>query len=242
MARVAAPEAAERKTPARLPEGIREAVGANLARLSKDCNEALRVAAVIGHDPSATKVGRVLREWPGERVLEALEEATRGGVLEDTERGPGAYRFVHAVYRETLVEGMTLATRVKLRARVAQALEELYGAASAGMREDGEQAELEWGAGVAWAMLARGMEAAVHMDAALCFWERSGHGRRAAEAFLRFAERVRDRLYVETAHVQLGTNGTCRSPCPSRSRPWPCLCFRRSTQPRHAALSPRRPI
>jgi len=59
-----------------------------------------------------------------EALLQALEEAIRVGVLEETAR-PGSvrYRFSHAFFRQTLYEEMIAPRRLRLHQQVARALE-----------------------------------------------------------------------------------------------------------------------
>ncbi len=128
MVQVALPGEAATELPVRLPEGIREAVGGRLSRLSSECNKILELAAIIGQEFSFEQIARVLKDLPRDRLLEGLQEAIDTVLLEQSITEGGLYRFVHAVYRETVVEELSLAARVKLHARVAEALEEVYAA------------------------------------------------------------------------------------------------------------------
>jgi len=49
-------------------------------------------------------------------------------VVEELPQSVGRYQFTHALIQETLVEEISTARRVRLHARIAEALEELYGA------------------------------------------------------------------------------------------------------------------
>ncbi len=62
-----------------------------------------------------------------DRLLEILEEALASRVIEELPQSVGRYHFTHALIQETLAEELSITRRVRLHARIAQALEELYG-------------------------------------------------------------------------------------------------------------------
>ena len=119
----------------RIPESVRQVVGRRLERPSERCNETLTIASVIGRqfelgqlsrlveDPSAGSVQRMSED----RLLEVLEEALAARVIEELPTGLGRYEFAHALIQETLAEELSLTRRVRLHARIAETLEELYG-------------------------------------------------------------------------------------------------------------------
>jgi len=118
----------------RIPEGVREVIGRRLNRLSQRCNDTLTVASVIGReftldqlnplveDPSAG-AGLAMTE---DRLLGVLEEALSARVIEELPQAVGRYQFTHALIQETLTEELTLTRRVRLHARIAESLEQLY--------------------------------------------------------------------------------------------------------------------
>ena len=120
----------------RIPEGVREVIGRRLDRLSERCNETLTVASVVGRefgldlldrlieDPSADSGQRMSED----RVLDVLEEALSARVVEELPTGVGRYQFTHALIQETLLGELSITRRVRVHARIAEALEELYGA------------------------------------------------------------------------------------------------------------------
>ena len=57
-----------------------------------------------------------------------LEEALSARVIEELPRALGRYQFTHALIQETLAEELSLTRKVRLHARIAEALEGLYGA------------------------------------------------------------------------------------------------------------------
>ena len=111
----------------RIPEGVREVIGRRLERLSERCNETLTVASVIGREFGPDQLERLIDDLSEDRLLEVLEEALSARVIEELPRALGRYQFTHALIQETLAEELSLTRRVRLHARIAEALEELYG-------------------------------------------------------------------------------------------------------------------
>jgi tetratricopeptide (TPR) repeat protein len=107
----------------RLPAGVRAAIGSRLNRLSPECNRALAAAAVIGREFDWTVLVRVADEVSEDACAAALEEALAAGVVEQGHE-PDAYRFCHALIRETLYDEIPAIRRPRLHHRVASALEE----------------------------------------------------------------------------------------------------------------------
>jgi tetratricopeptide (TPR) repeat protein len=62
-----------------------------------------------------------------DRLFEILEEALAARVIEETPSAVGQYQFTHALIQETLTNELSTTRRVKLHARIADALENLYG-------------------------------------------------------------------------------------------------------------------
>lgn len=109
-----------------IPEGVREVIGRRVSRLSTAANEALTVASVIGAVFDRAVV-EAAGGGSGEELEEALDEAVEAAVLEELAGHPGGYRFTHTLVRSTLYEELRVARRVRLHARVAQAIEKVYG-------------------------------------------------------------------------------------------------------------------
>jgi tetratricopeptide (TPR) repeat protein len=109
-----------------IPEGLRDVIGKRLSLLSKECNQLLSVASVIGRE----FVIDTLRAVAGinEAVfVDALKEAVRLSILEERSQvGIVRYRFTHAFFRQTLYEEMIAPQRLKLHEQVARALEKQY--------------------------------------------------------------------------------------------------------------------
>jgi len=112
----------------RIPEGVREVIGRRLDRLSERCNETLTIASVIGREFSLEQLKTLLEDVTEDRLLEVLDEALSTRVIEELPRAVGQYQFTHALIQETLLEELSTTRRVRLHARIAEALETLYGA------------------------------------------------------------------------------------------------------------------
>jgi tetratricopeptide (TPR) repeat protein len=108
-----------------IPEGVKEALGRRLDRLSSEANELLGLASVAGRE-FEHRLLAALTEHGEEQLLQLLEEALAARVVEETER-IGEYRFTHALMQETLVGELSSARRVLLHGQIADALVEIYG-------------------------------------------------------------------------------------------------------------------
>ena len=111
----------------RIPEGVREVIGRRLDRLSERCNETLTIASVIGREFTLRQLSPLIEDMTEDRLLEVLEEALSARVIEELPRMVGRYQFTHALIQETLSEELTTTRRARLHARIAEALEEIYG-------------------------------------------------------------------------------------------------------------------
>ena len=111
----------------RIPEGVRDAIGRRLDRLSDLCNEVLTAASVIGRGFSLNVLGRLFKELSQDQILEMVGEALEVRMIEEIPQAAGQYQFTHALVGETLLEELSLMGRVRMHAHIAEALEDLYG-------------------------------------------------------------------------------------------------------------------
>ncbi|HVM53053.1 MAG TPA: AAA family ATPase [Acidimicrobiales bacterium] len=102
-----------------VPEGVRDVIGRRLSALPPELSDALRVAAVIGHEFDAPTVASVSGIDIVD-VLDHLDTATQRGLLEASGR---RWRFAHALVRQTLAEELSLGKRLRMHHQVAVALE-----------------------------------------------------------------------------------------------------------------------
>jgi DNA-binding winged helix-turn-helix (wHTH) protein/tetratricopeptide (TPR) repeat protein len=107
-----------------LSEGIKEAIGQRLSRLSDACNRALGIAATIGREFDTTLLEAVT-ELPENELLDALEDATRAQLVGESQDVNGRFEFRHALIRETLYSEFNSPRRARLHRRVADAIERL---------------------------------------------------------------------------------------------------------------------
>ncbi|MCH7512041.1 MAG: AAA family ATPase, partial [Chloroflexi bacterium] len=108
-----------------LPQGVREALGRRLDRLSPEANELLQVAAVTGREFRFETL-LALGDHEEEALLELVEEALAARVVEET-GSAGQYRFTHALMQETLLDELSTTRRVRLHGRIGEALEQRWG-------------------------------------------------------------------------------------------------------------------
>ena len=107
-----------------IPEGVRQALGRRLDRLSEETNALLTTLAVAGREFDHGLV-RALGGHDEQASLLLVEEALRARVLE--EMSAGQYRFTHALMQETLLGELSAARQVLLHGEIAEAFEALYG-------------------------------------------------------------------------------------------------------------------
>jgi tetratricopeptide (TPR) repeat protein len=105
-------------------EGIRQVLTRRIHQLSPTAQAVLDVASVAGGEFDAHDVAEVVGGVPHDVVV-ALEEAATSGLISETRRGPGEYRFVHALVRHTLYESGSTLHRAQMHWRMAEAIRTL---------------------------------------------------------------------------------------------------------------------
>ena len=110
----------------RIPEGVREVIGQRLNRLSGQCNQTLVTAAVIGRGFDFRLLIALSDGVSESQLLEAIDEGLEAHLIEELPGWVERYQFTHALIQETLSEELSTSRRVRLHARIAQALEEFY--------------------------------------------------------------------------------------------------------------------
>lgn len=106
--------------PQAVPESVKHAVGARLARMGDDANELIAAAAILGleHDARALQATAGLEPDGAEA---ALDELLRARLLRAT-ASPQRFEFTHALVREAVHDECNVLRRSRLHARAAGAL------------------------------------------------------------------------------------------------------------------------
>ncbi|MGH8971972.1 MAG: AAA family ATPase [Acidimicrobiia bacterium] len=109
--------------PLPVPVGLRDLLASRFARLSRDDQPLLDVAAVIGTEFDLP----VLAASAGVSLLEAidvLERAEEAGLVVAVPERPGRFAFAHALVRSARYDTLTVSSRIRLHLAVAVALEQ----------------------------------------------------------------------------------------------------------------------
>ncbi|HSG19229.1 MAG TPA: AAA family ATPase, partial [Burkholderiaceae bacterium] len=111
----------------RVPEGIREALGRRLNRVSERSLEMLQYAALAGRQFNLRLLQAVIAGWAQAELLDALEEAAQLGIVTEDAARPGQYTFGHALIQQTIASEISVTRQARHHARIAEALEILLG-------------------------------------------------------------------------------------------------------------------
>jgi DNA-binding SARP family transcriptional activator len=106
---------------AALPEGIRQAVGARLARLTEPANDLLAVAAVAGSGCQAEILAGA-SDLAALEAEDALDEIVRARLLSPSVGRPREFEFPHALVREVIYDELNTLRRSRLHRRLADEL------------------------------------------------------------------------------------------------------------------------
>ncbi len=110
-----------------IPEGVRDTIGRRLNRLSEQCNQMLTTASIIGREFDFRLLITLSGGVSEDQLLQAVDEAVSAHLIEDVRGQMDRYQFGHALIQQTLADDLTTSRRVRLHARIAEALEALYG-------------------------------------------------------------------------------------------------------------------
>lgn len=106
-----------------VPEGVREAIGQRLDRLTACCNELIRHAAVLGRDFLLAELVEISKQYDPDQLNILLDEALTARIIEADPTHPGLFHFSHALIRETIYDETPLTQRIRLHASVANVIE-----------------------------------------------------------------------------------------------------------------------
>jgi hypothetical protein len=109
-----------------LPEGVREVIVRRVTRLGEECARILTLAAVLGREFDLVTLA-ALSDRSEEELLDALEEAQRAQLVDESPGRPGRYSFHHALIRDTLYNGLAASRRIRFHRRAGEALEQMAG-------------------------------------------------------------------------------------------------------------------
>jgi tetratricopeptide (TPR) repeat protein len=104
-----------------IPQSVKEAIGNRLDRVSKECNETLRAAAVLGKTFTIDELMAAADGQNENKLLDALDEAVGTQLL--AADGSEAFAFTHDKIREVLYEELNPIRRRRLHLRTAEGLE-----------------------------------------------------------------------------------------------------------------------
>ena len=111
----------------RLPDGVREVIGRRLDHVSERANELLTMGAVLGREFELDQLEAVDGSASADELLQILAEPIDSDIVRIGSGGRGRIEFSHALIRETLLQELSPTQAVRIHARTASALEELYG-------------------------------------------------------------------------------------------------------------------
>jgi predicted ATPase len=109
-----------------MPARVRDVIRRRISRLPEATTALLVVAAVIGRDFSLPVLEEV-SGLEGDRALALVEAALMSGIVVDSPEIVGGFRFSHVLVRQALCDQLSAVRRARLHARVARALESIYG-------------------------------------------------------------------------------------------------------------------
>ena len=106
---------------------MKDAIGRRLNRLSEGCNQVLTTASVVGREFDFRLLSALMDDFTEAQLLGLVDEALEAHVIEEVSAGEERYQFSHALIQETLSEESSASRKVRLHARIAEALGEIYG-------------------------------------------------------------------------------------------------------------------
>jgi len=119
-----------------LPQGVVEVIGQRLNRLSADCVDTLTMAAAIGRQFDFNLLKNLSEDASEIQLLEQVEEALDARILQELPEHRDRYQFSHAMVQQTLLERLSTSRRVRMHAKIGEALETAYGDQPGGHAEE----------------------------------------------------------------------------------------------------------
>ena len=109
-----------------IPEGVREVIGQRLNRLSRECDQVLTTASIIGREFDFNLLNTLESTLSEDQLLGAMDEALGAHLIEELAGSPDRYYFSHALIQQALNEELSTSRRVRLHVRVGEELERRY--------------------------------------------------------------------------------------------------------------------
>lgn len=110
-----------------IPQSVLEVVGQRLNRLSRECESILTTAAVIGRQFEFRLLGLLSEDLLETQLLALIDEGLDAYLIQEVPGQGDVYQFSHALVQQTLRERLSTSRRVRLHAKIGEALETLYG-------------------------------------------------------------------------------------------------------------------
>ena len=110
-----------------IPDGVRDAIGSRLSRLSETCKQVLGNASVIGREFDLNLLMTLDPDVGADGVLGALDEALEAKVIEDMPSAVGRYQFGHGLVQQALYTEMSSIRRLRAHANIGESLEQMHG-------------------------------------------------------------------------------------------------------------------
>ncbi|MGA2128646.1 MAG: AAA family ATPase, partial [Xanthobacteraceae bacterium] len=107
-----------------IPEGVKEAIGRRLSRLSDETNRVLSLASVIGREFDLTLLTQIA-EMSVDGAIDALDEAKSAALITEVAGETDRYAFTHVLMRAALYDEINPARRARMHQRAGAALEQL---------------------------------------------------------------------------------------------------------------------
>ena len=111
-----------------LPQSVRAVVGQRVDRLGEETRKVLSQAAVIGRDFDIEVLGDVVG-MDEDALLDLIDTAVQAGLLVEVDGVVDRFSFAHALTQHTLYEDLGASRRARVHRRIADSLEQMYGAA-----------------------------------------------------------------------------------------------------------------
>jgi len=102
-----------------IPDGVREAIGGRLIRLSDACNHVLTTASVIGREFGLDQLEQVNPDDSAELLLALMEEALNARIIEEIPQAD-------VLVQETLASTLSATRRSRMHGEIGKVLEQLY--------------------------------------------------------------------------------------------------------------------